>query len=152
VDKVITVSLFALAGAGVLTFMAVPSAKADTMPIAATGKKLSFVDLLALAQDAGFEGQDSVIAAGIALAESRGDPMAIGDQGLAPENGPSYGLWQINVGRKAHPEYAGVNLYDPATNAAKAFEVYDRAGASFRPWTTYTSQAYYRNIPAGFLV
>ena len=100
-DKAITVSLLALAAAGALAVMAVP---AGATVIGATGKKLTFADLLALAESAGFMGNDAVTAAGIALAESSGDPLAIGDQSLAPDKGPSLGLWQLNVGDNVHPE------------------------------------------------
>ncbi len=89
------------------------------------------------ARNAGFSGADLVTAVAIALAESGGDWTIEGDRELAPDNGPSIGLWQINVGTKAHPEYAGANLTDPQTNANAAFTIYSRAGNSFRPWATF---------------
>jgi len=89
------------------------------------------------ARNAGFSGADLVTAVAIALAESGGDPKAFGDRELAPDDGPSIGLWQINVGTKAHPEYTGANLTDPQTNANVAFTIYSRAGNSFRPWATF---------------
>jgi len=147
VDKAITVSLLALAAAGALVVMAVP-AGASTV-IGATGKKLTFADLLALAESAGFMGNDAVTAAGIALAESSGDPLAMGDQSLAPDKGPSLGLWQINVGDNVHPEYQNVNLYDPNINAQAAFTLYTRRGG-FADWTTFNNQAYLSRIPEGY--
>ena len=99
------------------------------------------IQLYAYAGAAGFQGADLDTAVAIALAESAGNASAMGDQSLAPTNGPSYGLWQINVGSKAHPELAGANLYDPQTNANAAYAIYSAAGG-FRPWSTYTSGAY----------
>lgn len=97
------------------------------------------------AANAGFSGDDLTVAVAIALAESSGrSGPPDGDQALAPTNGPSKGLWQINIGSRAHPEYATVDLYDPQTNANAAFEIYQNAGYSFRPWTTYKTQAYQR--------
>jgi hypothetical protein len=101
------------------------------------GHKLVTGDVAKVAQQAGFEGEDLVTAVAIAYAESGGNPNAVGDQTLAPERGPSIGLWQINIGNKAHPEYASANLTDPQTNADAAFDVYQSAGNSFRPWSTF---------------
>ena len=42
------------------------------------------------------------------------------------------GLWQIYL--QDHPEFAGLDLRDPATNANAAFSVYSNAGR-FRPWS-----------------
>jgi Lysozyme like domain len=95
------------------------------------------------AQNAGFTGNDLNIAVAIALAESfpSGNPNSIGDQSLAPANGPSIGLWQINIGTNANPQFAKSNLYDPQTNANAAYAIYSAAGG-FTPWTTYTSGKY----------
>ena len=92
--------------------------------------------ILSYAQTAGFPGQDAQTAVAVALAESSGNPYAIGDLTL----GVSIGLWQINL--KAHPEYLAVNLMDPQTNANAAYTIYRNAGGSFSPWTTFTSGAY----------
>src|SRR6266852_1569902 len=73
------------------------------------------------ARNAGFSGPDLVTAVAIALAESGGDPEAFGDRELAPDKGPSVGLWQIDV--DTHPEYENVNLTDPQVNANAAFAV-----------------------------
>ena len=56
----------------------------------------------------------------------------------------SYGLWQIYLA--AHPEFAGDNLYDPQTNANDAYEIYQRAGNSFSPWSTFKSGAYRNHV------
>ena len=67
------------------------------------------------ASQAGFTGDDLTTAVAIAFAESGGDPLAHGDTTMGAG---SLGLWQIYV--DAHPEFAGMNLYDPATNALAA--------------------------------
>ncbi len=101
------------------------------------GMKLSAQDIAGYAQTAGFSGSDLTMAVAIAIAESSGNPRAVGDKTLAPTNGPSIGLWQINTGTKAHPELAGQDLNDPQTNANAAYNIYKAAGYSFNPWSTY---------------
>lgn len=103
------------------------------------GMKLSAAEIARIARSAGFSGNDLSTAVAIALAESGGDPKIIGDKTLAPERGPSYGLWQINMGTKVHgKEFAGQDLLDPQVNANLAFYLYGRAGNSFRDWSTFT--------------
>ena len=86
------------------------------------------------AQNAGFSGEDLLIAVAIAYAESSGDPQAVGD------NGDSIGLWQINLPN--HPEYQGQDLTNPQVNANAAYAIYSAAGNSFSPWSTFKSGAY----------
>lgn len=93
-----------------------------------------------LAAQAGFPASQASIAAAVAMAESSGNPNAIGD------SGNSYGLWQINL--PAHPEFAGVDLLDPQTNANAAFRVWQAAGGSFSPWTTYRTGAFQQYLTA----
>lgn len=102
--------------------------------------KLNFSDLQTLASQAGFP--DPSTAAAIALAESSGNPSAVGDLDITP--GGSIGLWQINL--KAHPEYNAAELTDPATNASAAFAVFSAAGG-FHPWSTFNSGAYIKYLP-----
>jgi hypothetical protein len=99
---------------------------------------LSFPQLQALAAKAGFA--DPVTAAAIAMAESSGNPNAIGD------NGTSYGLWQIHV--PAWPQFAAnpQALLNPATNAAAAAMVYNAQG--WTAWSTYNNLAYTQYMPA----
>ena len=104
---------------------------------AALTGNLSAGQIATYASSAGFTGNDLQTAVAVALAESSGNPSIYGDQNLAPTAGPSIGLWQINIGTNAHPEYANANLTDPATNAAAAFSIYVRAGYSFEPWATF---------------
>jgi Lysozyme like domain len=86
------------------------------------------------ASQAGWTEPDLSIAVAIALAESAGNASAVGD------NGNSIGLWQINL--PAHPEFSGDDLTDPQTNANDAFQIYQVAGNSFSPWTTFRDGRY----------
>lgn len=94
-----------------------------------------------VAQNAGFAGNDLVTAVAVALAESGGNPNALGDTMIGSGTG-SFGLWQINA--DAHPEYGPdfTQLYDPQTNANAAYAVYSAAGDSFTPWTTFKTGSY----------
>jgi hypothetical protein len=101
--------------------------------------RLSAADIANLARNAGFSGNDLQTAVAIALAESGGNPKNVGDKKLAPERGPSLGLWQINMGTKVHAsEFAAYDVFDPQVNANLAFSLYRRAGNSFRDWSTFT--------------
>ena len=107
---------------------------------------LTAAQIQSYAANAGFTGSDIATAAAIALAESSGNPSAVGDTALAPANGPSYGLWQINIGSNANPQYANLPLTDPQTNANVAFAMFAAAGG-FGPWSTYTNGAYTAYLP-----
>lgn len=98
--------------------------------------------LYTLAASTGFA--DPVTAAAIAMAESGGNPDAVGDTTITPPFG-SVGLWQINVA--AHPQYDPQSLHDPNTNAAAAL-VISNGGTNFEPWSTFTSGAYRQFMPA----
>lgn len=104
---------------------------------------LTFSELRDLAVKHGFPDPDT--AAAVAMAESSGDPHAEGDRD--PAIGPSRGLWQININRKAHPEYATANLFDPDVNAQAAFAV-SSGGTNWKPWSTFNSGAYKKYMPA----
>jgi hypothetical protein len=90
------------------------------------------------AESAGFQGPDLQVAVAVALAESGGDPNAVGDLDITP--GGSIGLWQVNL--KAHPGYTAYQLFDPQANANAAYSIYQDAGNSFIPWSTYTGGQY----------
>jgi hypothetical protein len=93
----------------------------------------SYNQLRSLAQQAGFTGANSDIAAAIAMAESGGNPNAIGD------NGTSFGLWQIHL--PAHPDISQADATNPLTAAQAAFRI-SNGGTNFRPWSTYLNSAY----------
>ena len=102
------------------------------------------------AANAGFSGPDLATAVAIALAESGGNPAVVGDRTLAPTRGPSIGLWQINIGSKANPQFANWNLTDPQVNANAAFAIYSAIGGfgTTRGWTTYTGGEYAQFLSA----
>ena len=106
---------------------------------AESGCSVDISDIVTVAQNAGFVGEDLVTAVAVAMAESSGNPNALGDIGIGQG---SFGLWQISS--KYHPEY-GPNfdqLYDPQTNANAAYAVYTAAGNSFSPWSTFKTGSY----------
>ncbi|SRR5260370_14743624 len=118
--------------------------------------KLSYQQIFALAQNAGFSDSDAAIAAAISLAESGGDANAYNKE---PQDVPgkhnrtsaedglgSYGLWQIYLA--AHPEYQGMNLLDPQTNANAAFDTYSKRGNRFTAWSTFNNGDYQSHIQA----
>lgn len=84
--------------------------------------------IYAFARQAGFSPDQSATMTAIALAESRGNSNAHN-----PRGEDSKGLWQINA--RAHPQFNGMNLYDPLENAKAAFKV-SHGGADISPWTT----------------
>jgi hypothetical protein len=102
--------------------------------------KLSASDIAVVAAQAGFTGPDLQVAVAVALAESSGNPAAVGDVNVPVAGAQSTGLWQINS--HFHPEFAGQDLTDPQTNANAAYSVYTAAGSSFSPWSTYKNGAY----------
>jgi hypothetical protein len=112
---------------------------------------LSSEDILTYAANAGFTEPDLDVAVAIAQAESSGNPSAIGDVALAPTNGPSIGLWQINIGSKAHgSQYTQEQLIDPQQNANAAYAIYTRAGGQFSDWTTFSTGAYLAYMPSTY--
>jgi hypothetical protein len=109
-----------------------------------SGGNLSSSDISGYASNAGFSGADLNTAVAIALAESSGNPAAVGDLAITP--GGSIGLWQINL--KAHPEYTAQQLTDPQSNANAAYAIYQAAGNSFSPWSTFNGGAYAQYLPS----
>lgn len=100
------------------------------------------------ASKVGFTGTNLVIAVAIALAESGGNALAIGDKQLDPYR--SYGLWQINS--HAHPNLIGLpadpsKWYDPFVNAKFAWKV-SNGGANWKPWSVYIHGTYNSKIAA----
>lgn len=129
------------------------SAIADTISnavssIGTTGSLSPIQQIAAYASTAGFTGTDLVTAVAIALAESSGIPGKQGDINVPQQGAASYGLWQINS--YWHPEFGPdfTVLYDPQVNANAAFQIYQRAGNSFSPWTgTYGNGIYLKFVP-----
>lgn len=97
-----------------------------------TSGNLNVAQIAGYASTAGWTGDDLVTAVAIALAESSGNPAAIGD------SGNSIGLWQIDI--VYHPEFSGDDLTNPQTNANDAYQIYTQSG--FSAWSTFTNGAY----------
>ncbi|WP_457030060.1 transglycosylase SLT domain-containing protein [Kitasatospora sp. P5_F3] len=112
-------------------------------------------ELRSLAEQAGFSGQDVGIAAAVAMAESSGNPDALGDTTLVDDKwGPSVGLWQIRALRKPQsygfPDTLRVEsaLHDPSKNAAATYAIF-KSGNGWKQWSTFTNGAYQAHLQAG---
>ncbi len=114
-----------------------------------TGQPLSGQEIQNLWINAGGSKAWAPVMTAVALAESEGGyPGALAGPVLLPGADPnhwtntngedSHGLWQINV--RAHPQYQNVNLFDPATNAQAAVEVFNSSGPN--AWSTYSTGSY----------
>lgn len=114
--------------------------------VAAEHERQNAVTIADYARKAGFDGLDLVTAVAIAYAESGGNAQAYNPETAAgaPQGKGSYGLWQIYL--HAHPEFENVDLYDPQTNANAAYSIYETAGFSFHPWSTFKSGAFMSKI------
>jgi hypothetical protein len=129
-----------------------PSAPAGTqpgdgefLPGSVAGGQMTMEQLVGLAKGAGFDDNEAVIMAAIAMAESSGNSKAHNKK--PPDN--SYGLWQINMYNKLGParlrEYGLSSydqLFDPVTNAKAAYSI--RRGQGLTAWSVYTSGSYKR--------
>ncbi len=96
------------------------------------------------AANAGFQGDDLTTAIAVALAESSGNPNAIGDSGT------SYGLWQIHW--TVHPDtYTSdpKELFDPQANAYAAYTVFLQQG--WNAWSTWGNAAGHNDAYAKYL-
>lgn len=95
--------------------------------------------IAAVLHNAGFAGNDLVTAVAVAKAESGWKYDATHKNA----NGSTdYGLMQINSVHNPSPE----QQQNPVANAKLAFQIYSRAGRSFKPWATFTSGAYKKNV------
>jgi hypothetical protein len=85
------------------------------------------------AHDAGFTGNDLVIAIAVAKAESRWQPSAVSPRNA--DGTKDCGLWQIN---SIHKDLLRKNsCSDPKANARMARQVWKNAHGSWSPWYTY---------------
>jgi Lysozyme like domain len=113
-----------------------------TAPNPATGGAYTFGQLEALWIEAGGNPAAAPVMAGVALAESEGDPSS---NNLSDPYGGSYGLWQINgahagITDRTPPDQGGtptpasqVAAWDtPLTNAKEAVALYNTSG--LEPW------------------
>ena len=120
-------------------------------PGSVPGGSLGINTLVGLAKGAGFTGQNAAVMAAIAMAESSGSSRAHNQNWKTGDN--SYGLWQVNMlgemGPRRRQQFGIANndaLFDPATNAMAAAQVYRSQG--FGAWSVYRSGAYKAYLPA----
>ena len=124
------------------------AANNNTAPSNLSGKNsrvLGYSELVSLAKGAGFNQEQAVTMAAIAMGESRGRTNAHNPNAKTGDD--SYGLWQINMLGKMGPErrklfniQSNEDLWDPAVNAKAAYKLYQMQG--FGAWTVYKSGAY----------
>jgi hypothetical protein len=115
----------------------------EFLPGSVAGGQMTIEQLVGLAKGAGFDDNEAVIMAAIAMAESSGNSKAHNKK--PPDN--SYGLWQINMIGDLGParlrEYRLSNyeqLFDPVTNAKAAYAIRRSQGLS--AWSVYKSGSY----------
>lgn len=99
--------------------------------------------IAALAQKAGWRGNDLVIATAVAIAESQGDSDATNPS-------TATGLWQVRY--SAHPDILtrlGITSQNQLTNVLKnsaaAYQVWKQQG--WNAWTTYSQGTYKQYLP-----
>jgi hypothetical protein len=110
---------------------------------------LTVAQVYALARNAGLDPARAVVATAIAMAESGLRTDAMGDVGIQTSTwGPSVGLWQIRSVKAqsgtGSPRDA-TRLTDPTFNAQAMMSISGQ-GSNWRPWSTYTSGAYLKNL------
>jgi len=107
-------------------------------------------EIIQILRDADIPEKDIPIMAAIAMAESRGDSDAVGDEKLANDKwDASIGLFQIRSLRnpndprfnKADKLRVRDRLFDPVYNAKVAYEI-SKKGKTWKDWTTFTEGTY----------
>jgi small basic protein len=110
----------------------------------------TFAQLEAFALGAGFPPNIAPIMAGIALAESGGRADAV--QAGQPYGTTGWGLWQITPGNSVPQFGTDQQMLNPVNNAKAAYAKWSGAGANVAAlrsqWTTYSSGAYLKFMPA----
>lgn len=103
-----------------------------------TTKRFTFEQCRELAAAA--NNADPTTAAAIAMAESSGNPNAIGD------NGQAFGLWQINMRFAPKRWQLGAALLFPGLNV-QAMNTMSSNGQDFSPWPTFNNGKYKQFLP-----
>jgi hypothetical protein len=107
-------------------------------------------EIIQILRDADIPEKDIPIMVAIAMAESRGDSDAIGDEKLANDKwDASIGLFQIRSLRNPNdPRFNKADklriknkLFDPVYNAKVAYEI-SKKGKTWKDWTTFTEGTY----------
>lgn len=121
------------------------------MPNIPAGGTITQQQAYQLALGAGFTPEEAKIMAAIAVGESSLNSSAF--NGNASTGDESYGLWQINMIGKLGPERRAMlgiesndQLFDPATNARAAYQIYKMQG--FDAWSVYKTGKYKQYVNA----
>lgn len=110
-------------------------------------------EIVEILRNAGIPEKDIPVMVAIAMAESKGDPNAIGDTNLVNSKwDESIGLFQIRS-LKNPGQYSGADklrvkedLFDPIANAKAAYAISNQ-GKNWSPWTTYNEGTYKEFMP-----
>lgn len=117
-------------------------------PAEVRGQKLTDAQRANWARQAGFS--EALIPTAVAISIAENDTGAVDRVSILPNSDGSrdYGMWQIND--KAHADlFARFPQWWSVQNANMARAVYDEAGQSWRPWTTYKTGAYKAHMARG---
>jgi hypothetical protein len=107
-------------------------------------------EIIDILRRAGIPEKDVPVMVAIALAESMGDPEAIGDENLVDSKwDESIGLFQIRSLKNPNdPRFNKADklrikdrLFDPVYNAKVAYEI-SKKGKTWKDWTTFTEGTY----------
>jgi len=101
---------------------------------------LTAAQVYSVAVQAGFRGNDAIIATAITKPESGANAAAI--QAGQPYATTGWGLWQITPGDSVPSVGVNEALLNPLTNARAAYVKYAGSRYTFHPWTTYRDGAY----------
>lgn len=106
---------------------------------------MSAAEIAYVAQQAGFSGENLVIAVAVAFAESSGNPNSDGpDIPMDGTLGMPLGLWQIRLDTNDRGTGQGrdeMRLKDPYFNAIAAYDISSH-GVNWQPWEAYTNGNY----------
>jgi hypothetical protein len=116
--------------------------------------KYTEAEIIQILRDADIPEKDIPLMIAIAMAESKGDPDAVGDVKLANDKwDASIGLFQVRSLRnpekysKADKLRIKDKLFDPVYNAKVAYEI-SKKGKDWSPWSTYNDDSYKEFLPS----
>ena len=115
--------------------------------------KYTEAEIIQILRDADIPEKDIPLMIAIAMAESKGDSDAVGDEKLANDKwDASIGLFQVRS-LKNPEKYSKADklrikdkLFDPIYNAKVAYEI-SKKGKDWTPWSTYNDDSYKEFLP-----
>ena len=116
--------------------------------------KYTEAEIIQILRDADIPEKDIPMMLAIAMAESRGDSDAVGDEKLANNKwDASIGLFQVRS-LKSPEKYSKADklrikdkLFDPIYNAKVAYEI-SKKGKDYTDWSTYNDDTYKKFLPS----